>query len=225
MFSVHEPSLPQHDNSLQYLTLLTLVLPTSTARTASLCMFMSIKGSAKFIYAYWQVLVMRIKVDQIWGIFMGIKCTSMSPLPHWDWPLPSKQDRAHSLPTFIHYNILFFLIFRNLTHFLYTLNITPARKGMYIAQWSVAEKRRKNITKTLNLDHRNRERGSVTPWQGNKNIGWFISHYDFRMKRDSLESFFSSRPAGLWHKATETQRNIPLTLHIPSLVHNLFPFL
>ena len=38
--------------------------------------FMSIEGSAKFVYEYRLVLVMRIEVSLIFGEFMGIECAS-----------------------------------------------------------------------------------------------------------------------------------------------------
>ncbi len=44
-------------------------------------MFMSIEGSAKFVYEYRMVLVMRIEVSLIFGEFMGIECASIGYPP------------------------------------------------------------------------------------------------------------------------------------------------
>ncbi len=67
-----------HSNTISYSTwhsCSSYFLRTVLALYA-VCMFMSIEGSAKFIYVYRLVLVTRIEVYQIWGIFMGIECAS-----------------------------------------------------------------------------------------------------------------------------------------------------
>ncbi len=45
--------------------------------------FMSIEGSAKFVYEHRLVLVMRIEVSLIFGEFMGIECASS----HYMYPI------------------------------------------------------------------------------------------------------------------------------------------